>query len=253
MSNSPFGGIVRSQRYSTHRHATPQLCRGLLSTLTPHSRTVPSRFFELNSILLAALLVLSGMFACGDGDDAHDTNGALPTATRTALATATPGSEAVIRYRLTEGSRIFFAPPLPSPTVEEPLSGTFELIPSPPAPPPGPNTAAWFVVSNLEFQGGSQFLVLGGSRPDSDPAFRSGLLHSATTSLPLAFSTSVYLLINGAPIGMSGGGPYDPSPMPTLRDIEICGGAADRAVFCDAIRDRRETGYIITVFAAPTE
>lgn len=156
--------------------------------------------------------------------------------------TATPTPNPTITYRLTEGSMIVFqgGPFVSAPTIAEPLSGTFEVHR---VEPTQGNSAFAFAITDLQFQS-SEFTVTGSL----------GGIEAIALYLTGAVEMSATVLINGQQVQLTGedtlavlSGNYPP----TLQGLEIC-GAAGRAVTCQAIHDGTDTGYSVTIFAAPT-
>lgn len=219
----------------------------------------------------ALLVVLIGISisACGGGSG----GGLLPLPTMTAARTATPtefptatpsstpsgtptssATPSGITYRLIEGSTILFAASTPAvpPPVPVPLSGTFSVFQSNPAPP---NTVFTFTITKIDFQGGSDFLVTDGNRMPFGCAgeISLGCIQSLTLDFPRRVYASMLVSINGqGNLQLFGGGLLDStSDPPTFNNLNICGGSPEQSSSCDAIRSGNEAGYALTIFAVP--
>lgn len=179
----------------------------------------PSAIISVNCAVLAVSNALNG----------------CPTPTPTPI---------VVTYELVEGSTILIALPTPglSPIVE-PLSGTFvarvECGDPEECQRQYPNTFFVLEITSIEVES-PHFMVAG-----------TGYLDVSTLSNPYA-SLSAHLLIDGQRIGVSGGGTTDSAYLPArFADVEVCGGASNHAVSCDAIRNGTQAGYVLTIFAVP--
>jgi len=151
---------------------------------------------------------------------------------------ATPAPNATLTYRLLEDSRITFVPAEGGSVVQEPLSGTFAAVR---ADSPAPNTLVAFTITDIAVQS-AHYSVTG-----------TGYFDVTTLAIPLQVFVHLEARINDAPIGMNGGGLYNTCDAPpTFRGgLEICGGAADRAVECTAIDSASDSGYSLMLFAVP--
>jgi hypothetical protein len=146
---------------------------------------------------------------------------AVPEATQTPLPTRTPFRA---RYRLTGGSNITYSPPTPGPSpsiVEEPLSGTFDIVA---AEPTQGNTAYAFAVTSIEFQS-VHFTVMGNMGGITVLAlYQEGALETALT-----------VSINGQQVYLSGDttvtGHVTGHYPPFFSAVEISGNGYTLALF----------------------
>ena len=171
---------------------------------------------------------------------------AAPEATQTPLPTRTPTPTLVVTYDLTDGSTILAAVPTPgSSPIVEPLSGTFVMQVN--CTDPGQcieqvhegNDLFNASIVSIAFQS-PQFTVTG-----------TGYVDLTTLDYP-NYYVGATVFINGQAVGMNGGGRFDvASYPPTFGNLQLCGGAVDRAVLCDAIQNGTDSGFILTIFAKP--
>jgi hypothetical protein len=191
-------------------------------------------------------LVSCGMLNGGEDSGYSLTIRAVSEAVQTPLPTRTPTPTVSVVYELVAGSTILMAVPTPgSVPIVEPLSGTFvgrfdcrnpvECVQT-----GDPNTVFAMAITSMEFHS-PHFSVAG-----------TGYVHVLTFHpFPLVGGQ---LLIRGQSIGVNGGGAFDGTRFPpSFPGLEICGGASDRSVSCDAIRSGREGGYALTLFAVPQQ
>jgi hypothetical protein len=157
-------------------------------------------------------------------------------ATPTPTPTATPFPTRVVVYHLTEGSTLLYrSSPLPGPSpIIEPLSGTFTVVE---ASPPGPNEFFTFLLTSLEFQGGSRFTLAG----------NSGDITGLTLYRPVIGYMFASIVIDGEQVDLQGTGPVTFTSPPVFQGLEICGPSS----FCDGIRQGTTSGYSVTIFASP--
>lgn len=133
------------------------------------------------------------------------------------------------------------------------MSGTFTVFTNPVYIP---NTFFDYRVASVDFRVGATRIRHGTPPPPllspGDPPYSGAL--SATT-FGAGVSASMWLLIDGQPAALTGGGELsdlDTLP-PTFTALELCGLPADRYVSCAEIRDGVEPGYILTLSAMPIE
>jgi hypothetical protein len=181
--------------------------------------------------------------SCADLDDGQTAGydlrlWAVPEVSQTPLPTRTPTPTLVVTYELAPGSTILAAEPASGlPPISESLTGTFLLRVVCPTTV-APNTAFHGEITAIDFKSAS-FTVMGSGYID------------VTTLDPDAF-VHANIFINGEEIGINGTAPFDTSNYPPHFDnLEACGGAADRAVFCGPIRDGTERGFSLLIFATP--
>jgi hypothetical protein len=151
---------------------------------------------------------------------------------------ALAGCPIVAHYRLTEGSTIAYYAGTPTPSVEEPLSGTFALV--------GRGYEPQFFdyqITSLDFQS-AHFTLTGGATAAVGCAMVDGLppnvIFSATA---LVNADSVFLS------GDRGSANCCPPPPQAWSAVEIC-GAAQTVATCEDVQTRGVTGYRLTIFAA---
>lgn len=163
---------------------------------------------------------------------------AVPEVTQTPLPTRTPTPTLVVMYELAPGSTFLAAEPASGlPPVTEPLTGTFLMRVVCPATV-APNTEFYGEITSIDFKSAS-FTLTGSGYID------------VTTLAPDAYLYA-NVFINGEEIGLNGDSPFDRNNYPPhFGNLEACGGAADRAVFCGPIRDGTERGFSVVIVALP--
>jgi uncharacterized Zn-binding protein involved in type VI secretion len=149
---------------------------------------------------------------------------AVPEATQTPLPTRTPF---MVRYRLTEGSSVTYSPPTPGPSpsiVEEPLSGTFDVVA---VEPTQGNTVSAFSITSVEFQS-VDFTIMG----------NMGSITVLALYQDGALETGLTVSINGQQVSLSGDttatGHVTSYYPPFFSAVEVSGN-----------------GYSLTLFAVP--
>ncbi len=152
------------------------------------------------------------------------------------------------RYHLTD-STILFLPSLSEVPVQEPLSGTFTVVRSQPRVF---NSDFDFTITDLEFQGGSRFIVRGDpTLLECESGSGVGAIGSSTLVNPPAVDIFACVAINGQPVGLDGAGPLPISSYPPpLLVMEACGAPPDLSVTCDDISNHRMSGYQLRIVAA---
>ena len=79
-----------------------------------------------------------------------------------------------------------------------------------------------------------------------------GCLSALTFEFPPRVYAAVAASIDGIPVGLSGGGAFDPQErlgFPDLLHLEICGSATDPFPGCEAIRSGSAPGYALVLAA----
>lgn len=180
---------------------------------------------------------------------------AVPEGPQTPGPTRTPTPVVFTRYRLVEGSSIaLHAPTGGDPTPDShPLAGTFIVAPCALVP----NTFFAYVVTGVNLEGGSQFVVSGAEPgPMGCPG---GVGVGYTDALTLMFPPEVYmqlhLVINGREVPVGGRGPFDQRTFtlpPTLENLHLC-GSPDRAIACQDVGGGSDIVYELLISAVPEE
>jgi hypothetical protein len=155
-----------------------------------------------------------------------------------AVNSALQGCPLVVRYRLGDGSTIFYS--APSMTVSEPLSGSFTIVQTGFEP-----QFSDFAVASLHFQS-THFVVI------PDVPEQVGTVQIPIT-VPPVFEMDVTARINGDTVELSGSTEFGccSTAPPALEDLQICGAPTESSVSCDAIQNQTAVGYIVTIFAVP--
>ena len=230
-----------------------------------HGQGVAARILQ-RSLIWTGILLLTALTACSDGETESSPLGATPTITGAATVnstltptspptqTPTPSSSPAISttYRLIEGSTILSSPApagVTAPTLEEPLSGTFVVVPQPYGPPSCLNTVLCLSVVSFYFQ--SAHFILTGS---------SGLIYETTfvathtpRNMPATVQIGLRGSINAEPIGLGGFGSLDPSSSypPCFNALELCGAPPGVGGSCAGIRAGADVGYDLILLAVP--
>jgi hypothetical protein len=145
----------------------------------------------------------------------------------------------VITYHLIQGSALVVS--LRSTngivSIHEPLTGLFAVKQI--EPPPVKNTFFYYRIVSMDLRGDEDITIRA----------RAGSI-SASTQVLNQISAFVPAVINDSGAQLSGAGPS--TGFPRLQQLEICGPPdPPHAVSCDAIREGREEGYSVTIFAEP--
>jgi hypothetical protein len=161
--------------------------------------------------------------------------------TPTPFPTPTPLPTVAAEYQLTENSTILASTSIGSAPEEQPLSGSLTLAPVNDTQGGiiAPNTLLGLAVPSFHFSSASFTLAGSGGISVTTLDYRHLYMELTGTT-------------DGQPIVLQGGATFDQRYPPLiLRNVQLCGGAPDHYVSCDAIRTGTDIGYVIMLSAAP--